>query len=96
MRNIRRHKNALEGALCDISRAVMRASRRFGEEIPDEGNVRVMFDDSIIQGVAAEKAQDMAEVSVTMAAWEYRRKWYGEDEQCIRGQGTNAGIWGKA
>jgi hypothetical protein len=29
--------------------------------------------------VAAEKAQDMAEVGVTMNAWEHRAKWYGED-----------------
>ena len=94
MRNIRRHENALEGALCDISRAVMCASRQFGEKIPDEGDVRVMFDDSIIQDVAAEKAQDMAEVGVTMAAWEYRRKWYGEDEKTAkeRAQGLGTGM----
>lgn len=86
MRNIRKHENALEGALCDISRAVMCASRGFGEKIPDEGGMRVMFDDSIIQDVAAEKAQDMAEVGVTMAVWEYRRKWYGEDERTAKGR----------
>ena len=43
-----------------------------------------MFDDSIIQDVAAEKAQDMAEVGVTMHAWEYRAKWYGEDEKTAK------------
>ncbi len=42
------------------------------------------FDDSIIQGTAAEKAQDTAEVSVTMNAWEYRVKWYGEDEKIAK------------
>ena len=31
--------------------------------------------------VAAEKAQDMAEVGVTMNALEYRAKWHGEDEK---------------
>ena len=35
----------------------------FGESIPDEGTMRVMFDDSIIQDVAVEKAQDMSEVA---------------------------------
>lgn len=60
MRNIRKHENTLEGALCDIAQVVVRASRGFGEKIPDEGGVPVMFDDSIIQDVAAEKAQDMA------------------------------------
>lgn len=56
----------------------------FGEGIPDEGVMRVMFDDSIIQDVAVEKAQDMAEVGVTMNAWEYRAKWYGEDEKTAK------------
>ena len=62
----------------------MGVSRAFGESIPDEGAMNVMFDDSIIQDVAAEKAQDMAEAGVTMAAWEYRVKWYGEDEKTAK------------
>ena len=84
MRNIKRHENALEGAITDIARAVMSVSRSFGESIPDEGSISVQYDDSIIQDTAAEKAQDMAEVGVTMAAWEYRAKWYGEDEATAR------------
>ena len=62
----------------------MCVSRGFVEEIPDEGVMRVMFDDSIIQDVSAEKAQDMAEVGITMNAWEYRAKWYGEDEKTAK------------
>ncbi|MBQ9058451.1 MAG: hypothetical protein IJ125_04655 [Atopobiaceae bacterium] len=45
-------------------------SRGFGEGIPDEGCMRVQHDDSIIQDIAAEKAQDMTEVGVTMHPWE--------------------------
>lgn len=56
----------------------------FGGGIPDEGVMSVMYDDSIIQDVAAEKAQDMAEVGVAMNAWEYRAKWYGEDEKTAK------------
>ena len=59
-------------------------SRRFGENIPDEGVMSVMYDDSIIQDVAAENAQDMVEVGVTMNAGEYRAKWYGEDEKTAK------------
>lgn len=84
MRNIRRHENALQEPIIAIARAVMTVSRGFGESIPDEGVMSVMFDDSIIQDVAAEKAQDMAEVGVTMNAWEYRAKWYGEDERTAK------------
>ena len=86
MRNIRRHENALEGAITGIARAVMAVSRGFGEGIPEEGCMRVQYDDSIIQDVAAEKEQDMREVGVTMGAWEYRMRWYGEEESiaCAR------------
>ena len=84
MRNIRRHENALEGAITGIARAVMGVSRGFGESIPDEGCMRVQYDDSIVQDVAAEKEQDMREVGVTMNAWEYRAKWYGEDEKTAK------------
>ena len=91
MRNIRRHENALQGPITDIARAVMCVSRGFGENIPDGGVMSVMYDDSIIQDVAAEKAQDMAEVGVTMNAWEYRAKWYGEDEKTARSRAREIG-----
>ena len=84
MRNIRRHEHALEGAIAGICRAVMAASRSLGVELPDEGEVRVTFDDSIITDTSAEKRQDMDEVGVTMNAWEYRQKWYGEDEKTAK------------
>lgn len=91
MRNIRRHENALEGAFVGISKAVMHMSYAFGESIPQEGDVRVQFDDSIIQDTAAEKAQDMAKVGVTMAAWEYRVRWYGEEESVARARTAEVG-----
>ena len=80
MRNIRRHEHALEGSLSGICRAALECARNLGERIPAEGDVHVTFDDSIITDTAAEKAQDMAEIGVTMQPWEYRAKWYGEDE----------------
>lgn len=43
------------------------------------------FDDSIVTDTAAEKAQDMAEVAAgLMQPWEYRVRWYGEDEETAR------------
>ena len=54
-------------------------------ELPDEGLVRVTFDDSIITDTTAEKRQDMDEVAAgLLEPWEYRRKWYGEDEATAR------------
>lgn len=91
MRNIRRHENSLEGAIVDIARAAMFLSRSFGESIPDGGAMTVQFDDSIIQDTAAEKAQDMQEVGVTMGAWEYRMRWYGEEESVARARAAEVG-----
>ena len=79
MRNIRRHERVLEKAVVGICRAAMAASRALGANLPDEGDVRVSFDDSIITDTAAEKQQDMAEVAAgLMTTAEYRAKWYGE------------------
>lgn len=91
MRNIRRHENELEGAITGIARAVMGVSRGFGESIPDEGVVRVQYDDLIVQDISAEKEQDMREVGVTMAAWEYRVKWYGVEESVARVRASEVG-----
>lgn len=84
MRNIRRHENGLEGSIVSMARAVMHVSRGFGESIPDEGVTTIQFDDSIIQDTAAEKAQDMQEVGVTLNPYEYRMRWLGEDEATAR------------
>ena len=63
MRNIRRHEHVLEKAVAGICRAVMAVSRSLGAALPDEGDVRVSFDDSIITDTSAEKQQDMAEMA---------------------------------
>ena len=100
MRNIRRHENVLQGAIADISRAVLGAARGMGlvDAPEDVGCVRVTFDDSIITDTTAEKAQDMAEVAAgLMHAWEYRAKWYGEDEGTARERaGEEAGVGPRA
>lgn len=62
----------------------MSVSKFFGESIPDEGSIRVYHDDSIAQDVTVVKERDMHEVGVTMDAWEYCVKWYGEEESVTR------------
>ena len=85
MRNIRKHENLLSGAIAQISRAVLFCAREhLGVALPDEGEITVQFDDSIITDTAAEKAQDQSELNVTLNPWEYRRKWYGEDEETAK------------
>ncbi len=85
MRNIRKHENALQGPLCDVSRALLACARGMGEGVPDEGDVSVVYDDSIIQDTEAEKARDMKEIAAGLQMpWEYRVRWYGEDEATAR------------
>lgn len=82
MRNIRGHEHVLEKAVAGICRAAMTVERSLGVSLPDEGDVRENFDDSIITDTAAEKQQDMAEVAAgLMKPEEYRDKWQGEEKQ---------------
>ena len=79
MRNIRKNENSLQGALVDVSRAVMACARGMGVGLPEEGNVSVIYDDSIVQDTASEKQQDMAEVTAGLMTREkYRARWYGD------------------
>ena len=81
MRNIRKNENALSGALAGVAHALLACERGFGKSLPDEGDVTVIYDDSIVQDTASEKRQDMEEVSVgLMTREEYRARWYGEGE----------------
>ena len=91
MRNIARHEHVLDASIAGISHALLHMERSFGKEVPDEGQIHTIFDDSIITDTAAEKAQDMAEVGVTMHAWEYRQKWYGEEEKVAKARARGLG-----
>lgn len=59
MRNIRWYEHALEGAITGIYMAARAALRSLGTRIPDEGEVRVTFDDSIIADTSTERCQDV-------------------------------------
>ena len=85
MRSIKEHENLLGDAIAQICRAALHCARKFlGVSLPPEGDVSVKFDDSIIQDTAAEKSQDLAELDLTLNDWEYRMKWYNEDEETAK------------
>ena len=82
MRNIRKNENALAAPLVDVNGALLACEKGMGRELPDEGSVRVVFDDSIVQDTTSEKRQDMDEVAAgLMDRAEYRAKRYGESEK---------------
>jgi len=92
MRNIKRHEGLISGQIAQISHAVLHIARVFLDvALPDEGEINVSFNDSIITDTQAQKAQDLAEVGVTMNAWEYRHKWYGEDEETAKANAPKSG-----
>ncbi len=62
-----------------------------GEKVPDEGGVRALFDDSIIQDTEAEKTRGMKEIAIGLQMpWECRVRWYGEDEAAARRNSAGA------
>lgn len=85
MRNIKRHENGIGAALASMFHALLAIERnKMGVALEDEGVIRVSFDDSIITDTMSEKQQDLSEVNLTMNPWEFRAKWYGEDEDTAK------------
>lgn len=92
MRNLRKHETGVGAALSAMLTAAVSCARsKMGVSMGDPGTVTVTWDDSIIEDTPAEKAQMLAEVSSGVAAaWEYRRRFMGEDEETARAMADEA------
>lgn len=86
MRNIRKHENELRPQLEGLLRCLLSCQRALnGWPVPEGCDVRVDFDDSIIQDTASEKAQMLAEVSAgILPKWKYLERFYAMDEEEAR------------
>lgn len=74
-RNLRKHELNLNDTLVGLVNAIA-DMLGLGEQ-----QVTVTFDDSIIEDTERQRETDRQEVRENlMATWEYRIKWYGEDE----------------
>ena len=74
--NLKKHEILIEKALRNLCHAV---ASMLGSET--EFDVTVNFDDSIIEDRPAEQLRDQQQVrDKLMAVWEYRMKYFGEDE----------------
>ena len=74
-------QKSLESALEDLAYAMYCLAVLY--ELSPDGNYEMKFvwDDSVIVDAEAERIRDQQEVSQgLMLPWEYRVKWYGEDE----------------
>lgn len=84
-RSLKKHELLLENALRNLVKVIIQATNEFTtvklEDIKDD-EIKIVFDDSIIEDKGAEMERDKADVaSGLMSKVEYRMKWYGEDEK---------------
>ncbi|MHB1323979.1 MAG: phage portal protein [Coriobacteriia bacterium] len=87
-RNVRKHENSIAPAIQTIVAAALALGRTIrGESLPEEyGEIKVTFDDSILEDSDAQRKRDRADVAAQlMQPWEYRMRWYGEDEKTAKG-----------
>ena len=60
-------------------RIIIRLGNVLGAGLPEDVEITIDFDDSIIEDKDAERKSDRQEVSMgVMSRAEYRAKWYGE------------------
>lgn len=84
--HIARHNLGLSQTLKDAFRAALFAAGAYkGADVDPEAKITLNLDDSFIEDKVSMRAQDMLDVREgIMAAWEFRVKWYGEDEETAR------------
>lgn len=87
MRTVRKHENALRGAIQDVVAALLDSHRiHMGAKIEEGfGPVSVMFDDSVITDTQSEKEQMLAEIAAgVVPKWMYLTTFYGKSEEEAR------------
>ena len=85
-RNLKKHELVLDAALKRLFRIIIRLGIVCGHtELDPDVEIRIDFDDSIIEDKQSERSQDRSDVSMgVMSLEEYRAKWYGEDEDVAK------------
>lgn len=81
-RAIKKHEIVLEDVLKELVRIILRLGVVLGNNVNQDAEITIDFDDSIIEDKEAERQSDRQDVSMgVMPLWEYRAKWYGETEE---------------
>lgn len=82
IQNAAKHYIPVEAALKSVVRAALWIGRNvIGLPVDPDTNITVQFEDSYIIDKESERLRDQQEVrDGLMQKWEYRVKWYGEDE----------------
>lgn len=81
-----KHYITVEAALKAVARAALWIGREVeGRPVDPETEVTVQFEDGYVIDKESERLRDQQEVrDGLMQAWEYRVKWYGEDEAAAK------------
>lgn len=78
-------QKATQKALDDLLRAMDALCTLYRLCPIGEYNASYLWDDSVVADSDAERISDLADVRAgLMRKWEYRKKWYGEDEQTAK------------
>ncbi len=91
--NAAKHGIVIEQALQSIVRAILWAGKNIlGKPVDPETAIVVVFSDGYIVSDDEKKAEDRQDIiSGIMQRWEYRVKWYGEDEATAKANTQPAG-----
>lgn len=81
-RMLKKHEIILEDVLKELIQIIIRLGVVLGNDLNQDSEITIDFDDSIIEDKSAERQQDRQDVSMgVMSLAEYRAKWYGETEE---------------
>lgn len=81
-RTIKKHEIILESAIKELCRIILHlGNTAMGAGLSEDAEVTIDFDDSIIEDKTTERNNDRQDLAAgIMNDWEYRMKWYNEDE----------------
>ena len=81
-RTVKKHEIILEQAIKELCRIILHlGNTAMGAGLNEEAEVTIDFDDSIIEDKTSERNNDRQDLAAgIMNDWEYRAKWYHEDE----------------
>lgn len=81
-RTVKKHEIILEQAIKELCHIILHlGNTAMGAGLNEEAAVTIDFDDSIIEDKTSERSNDRQDLAAgIMNDWEYRAKWYHEDE----------------
>ena len=81
-RTIKKHEIILESSIKELCHIILHlGNTAMGAGLNEDAEVTIDFDDSIIEDKTTERNNDRQDLAAgIMNDWEYRAKWYNEDE----------------